>query len=662
MIKKTILYSFLLSTYQLLAVELPAIVVNSSKLDESVLDISKSIDILDEKKLELFEIKDVQNLSSVVPNTYISGIGNRSDRTFTVRGIGNYVAYESSVAMYIDDVAVPFSYGYGALDFNNIENIEFLKGPQGAEFGKGSESGVINVYTKSPTKEFFSEASIGYGAYNTQNYYAHISGPIKDSNLGYSIAVSKSLSDGYSKNVETGSDLDHKDMINFNAKLNYKLNENFDMSLNYLKNKVDDGGTAFKINTKSDIRNIYGESTDDFVKMDNDFLSLKMKYEQDNYKITSITSYAKEEVLKNDYVAISNGLVLDFDVNIEEVSQELRVNYMFENVDLLVGAFYSDKTKFDYKENRKLVAYNLTSVNSLQNPDENIALFSKAKYYMNNNLVLMGGLRYQKTKRSFSRDMNDFGKPPTYAESETTWTHLLPTASISYMPTDRENLYLAYAKGYKPGGYNYRSSDALVPYEPEIVDSFELGYKREKSENFIFNGALFYNIITDSRGVEFSDTLATTVISIDKAHSYGAELEAIYFYEDFLMDAILGYTKSEFDESTLHSDLVGNSNIEIPDITASLGVKYNFLSNYYAKANANYVGSRYYNIENTVKEDGYETFNLSTGYESEDLNIKIYADNLFDKEYVDFMISTPSNNYYHFGAPRVVGFDITKKF
>ncbi len=662
MTKKTLLYIFLFSTYQLLAVELQTITVSSSKLDESVFDISKSIDILDEEKLELFEVKDVQNLSSVVSNTYVSGIGNRSDTTFSVRGIGNYVAYESSVAMYIDDVSVPFSYGYGALDFNNIENIEFIKGPQGTEFGKGSESGVINVYTKSPTKEFFNEASIGYGTYNTQNYYAHISGPIKNSNLGYSIAISKSSSDGYSKNVETNSYLDYRDMINFNVKLEYKPTENFDMTLNYLRNKIDDGGTAFKVNTKSDIRNIYGEETNDFVKMDNNFLSLKMKYKDDNYNITSVTSYTKEEMLKSDYVDISNGLALDFDIDIEEVSQELRVNYMFENVDLLVGAFYSDKIKFNYDESQELLAYSLTSINSLHNPDKNIALFSQVKYYIDDKFILMGGLRYQETTRSFSRYMNNFGQAATDVEAETSWIHLLPTASISYMPTDTENLYFTYAKGYKPGGYNYRSSDALVPYEPEIVDSFELGYKIEKNKNFLFKGVLFYNIITDSRGIRFSDTLATTIINIDKAHSYGVELEATYSLENLSINAIFGYTDSEFIKSTLDSSLEGNSAMEIPDITAALGVKYKLLHNYYVKADAIYVGSRYYNIENTVKEDGYETLNLSTGYESKDLNVKIYADNLLDKKYVDFMISTPSNNYYHFGAPRVIGFNITKKF
>jgi len=67
-------------------------------------------------------------------------------------------------------------------------------------------------------------------------------------------------------------------------------------------------------------------------------------------------------------------------------------------------------------------------------------------------------------------------------------------------------------------------------------------------------------------------------------------------------------------------------------------------------------------MQNTVKEDGYATFNLGAGYKYKNLHVKIYADNLFNKEYVDFMIHTPSNNYYHFGSPRVIGFNISKKF
>jgi outer membrane receptor protein involved in Fe transport len=103
--------------------------VESSKLNTTVLESTHTIDIVDANKTNTLNINSIEDLSSVVPNTNISGIGTRSDRTFTFRGISNYLTYESSVAMYIDDAPVPFSYGYGAVDMKNIKTIEVLKGP-----------------------------------------------------------------------------------------------------------------------------------------------------------------------------------------------------------------------------------------------------------------------------------------------------------------------------------------------------------------------------------------------------------------------------------------------------------------------------------------------------------------------------------------------------
>ncbi|QOY51001.1 TonB-dependent receptor plug domain-containing protein [Candidatus Sulfurimonas baltica] len=142
------------------AIELPVVTIESSKLEETSQESTSTVNIIDKKKLAITSVKSIKDLSSVISNTNISGIGNRSDKTFTIRGISNYVAYESSVAMYIDDVPIPFSYGFGMVDMHNIKTIEVLKGAQGTLFGKGAESGVINIYTNKPTKKFQAKARL----------------------------------------------------------------------------------------------------------------------------------------------------------------------------------------------------------------------------------------------------------------------------------------------------------------------------------------------------------------------------------------------------------------------------------------------------------------------------------------------------------------------
>jgi iron complex outermembrane receptor protein len=653
----TLILLFLVST--VFAVEIPTIIIESSKLDEPVLDSSQTVEILDQKKMDSFHIKDVKDLSSTISNTNISGIGSRTNRTFTFRGISNYVAYESSVAMYIDDAPVPFSFGYGVLDMHNINKIEVLKGPQGTQFGKSAESAVINVYTKPTTKTFQSEASVDIGTYNSKDFYGRISGPMNNEDFSYAFSVSKSSNDGFSENLLTGDRIDDRDLTSFSAKLHYNPSTPWDISLNYTKNKANDGGSAFKSDTKNNPYKIDDKPFDDESTMDTDLLSCIIKYKESDYILTSATSYAKQAVLKHSYASAKKGLFIDLDVDIEEFTQELRLRYSFENVDLLIGSLYSKKLRFDYKENMNFYFYHVNSKNILQNPDENRALFTEIKYWFDSHYAMSAGVRYQETERSFKRNLDSIA-----AESSKKWTHVLPTLSFSYYANDYAHTYFKYAKGYRPGGYNYRAPGTnLVPFEPEITDSFELGHKQKLSSKFSFSGAIFYNDITNHRTVTFDDNLATTVVNAKKAYSYGAELDLSYETEELLLYTSIGVTEAKFKDSDTANTYKNNHLVDVPDMTAAVGATYNLNQNWFVQPSARYMGKRYYDIENTKKEDGYTTVDLSLGYKNlKGFKAVMYVTNLLDKENVDFVIHTPNHNYYHFANPRVFGLKLSKSF
>ena len=654
------------STISALAAELEPIQIESSKLDETFIDSAQTVDIVNRTKIDATQISDVKDLSSIIPNTNISGIGDRLARTFTLRGISNYVTYESSVAMYIDDVAIPFSFGYGVLDWNNIASIEVAKGPQGTQYGKNAESGVISVYTKPISKTFSSEAKIGIGSYNSKEFYGRVSGPVND-NLSYSLSAGKVTRDGFSDNVLTGKSFDDREMNAYSGKLLFRPDSHWDIALNATKISTDDGGTAFKVDTKENPRSVDNEPFNDFSKMDNNLISALVRYHANNYTFTSTTSYAKESVKRNDYVNIPNlgGVVLDFDVNIEEVTQEMRVNYIKNNFDLLVGLFYSDKLNFDYLEKQYLYHVpSISSVNNLENPDENKALFTEFKYTITPRYSVNAGVRFQETKRSFKRDLNLFTQPVTHADVETKWRHVLPCLSFSYYPHENGQLYARYAKGYRPGGYNYRApTTTLVPYEPEIADSYELGYKEMTAEGLTLSSALFYNDISDHRVIVFFNDLSTQTSNSDHAYSYGAELSINYEQADWFIFSALGLTEAKYKNFTSGTkDYSGNHLVDVPDMTLSIGGKYQLNQYLYAQSDIRYMGKRYYNIENTAHESGYETVNIAVGYERDGWKTLVYVNNVFDKKYVDFMIHTPSHDYYHFGDPRVLGIKVSKNF
>jgi iron complex outermembrane receptor protein len=126
-----------------------------------------------------------------------------------IRGVGTSAANagaDNSVQTYVDGVLISgFNGGLQAL--NNIEQIEVDKGPQGTLFGRNTTGGVVNITTKTPTQEFHSDSMVSYGNYNTLSATEYLSGGIT-SNLAADLAAYYSnQSDGWGKNLYTGSDV-----------------------------------------------------------------------------------------------------------------------------------------------------------------------------------------------------------------------------------------------------------------------------------------------------------------------------------------------------------------------------------------------------------------------------------------------------------------------
>jgi len=66
------------------------------------------------------------------------------------------------------------------LEFNNIDRIEVLKGPQGTLFGRNSTGGLINIITADPSQTPTLSAEAGFANYNTSTGSVYASAPVND--------------------------------------------------------------------------------------------------------------------------------------------------------------------------------------------------------------------------------------------------------------------------------------------------------------------------------------------------------------------------------------------------------------------------------------------------------------------------------------------------
>ncbi|MCX7587858.1 TonB-dependent receptor [Phenylobacterium sp. 58.2.17] len=108
------------------------------------------------------------------------------------------------------------------------------------------------------------------------------------------------------------------------------------------------------------------------------------------------------------------------------------------------------------------------------------------------------------------------------------WDAFTGTLGLQWEPDSDTNLYLRYSRGYKAGGWLGSNGLSPDPYaDPEYVNSFELGAKKNIGRSLQVNSALFY---TDYKGFQAPLTVplgtitATQFLNLDAA-IWGLELE-----------------------------------------------------------------------------------------------------------------------------------------
>ena len=78
---------------------------------------------------------------------------------------------------------------------------------------------------------------------------------------------------------------------------------------------------------------------------------------------------------------------------------------------------------------------------------------------------------------------------------EASWSKFTPKVSLSYSWTPDVMTYALWSRGYRGGGFNGRPATmgaATIPYNPETLDNFELGFKSEMLDHRLrLNGSLY---------------------------------------------------------------------------------------------------------------------------------------------------------------------------
>jgi iron complex outermembrane receptor protein len=193
---------------QNLAIE--EIVVTARKRSENLQEVPIAISAIGEETIDRAGIQRAGDFVGLVPNVTLVNTANVGDTQLSIRGIVSTRDAESTFAYVVDGVLStnPNSFNEELFD---IQQIEVLKGPQGALYGRNAVAGAVLVTTKAPTNEFEGRVAGTVGNVGTYRANAMFSGPIIEDTLLGRIAVSTSQTDGFYENIFSNQD----DVVDF---------------------------------------------------------------------------------------------------------------------------------------------------------------------------------------------------------------------------------------------------------------------------------------------------------------------------------------------------------------------------------------------------------------------------------------------------------------
>ena len=146
-------------------------VVSATRLPANPLDVPQSVDVVTRALIQsqgALSLSDaLQNVTGITPHM---GEGRRDQ--VTIRG------FSALNDTYIDGVRDDARY---YRDLSNLEQVEVVKGPAAALFGRGSSGGVVNRVTKKPIFGApLAEVSIVAGSYDRRRVAADVGGAVDD--------------------------------------------------------------------------------------------------------------------------------------------------------------------------------------------------------------------------------------------------------------------------------------------------------------------------------------------------------------------------------------------------------------------------------------------------------------------------------------------------
>ena len=655
------------------------------------------------------KIDNIRDLSGQIPNFSISRVTiSHTTQTYALRGVGESDPIQEPVlAVYVDDVYIPRQIG-SMIEFNDLERIEVLRGPQGTLYGRNSSAGALRVITRDPGDAFRAKADVGLGNYGAVDVRALIEGPLVAGKLAGSLSYIHHERDGVTFDPTLNHDVNRIKLDAYRAKLRWTPTDRLDVQLTVNATRDRSDTRSYVPVVQPTLFRNHRSYSEVEPKQDLDQISgaLRVQYEiNDHLKLKSISSYGGFNLNPVAYDNDGQAALIQKNLihyNDQYATQELQLNGDYGKLTFTSGLFYLHERFFvqrdGYSRRNALPTdpvvtpgnYNFARAHNITNTDA-YAIFGEATYALSDRLSLTGGLRWTNEEKQFTFDnkvLNLAGQVTGQSiagQADKIFSAVTPKLSAQFQWTPDVLQYVTYSKGFKSGGFDNRATRldlASRPFAPENVNTYETGLKTQLFDHRArVNLAVFYNDYKDLQ-VSYSDPAYpgnSVRGNAGKAHTYGVELESdVRVTERLGVQASAGYLFGVYDTyknaGGLGVNADGHRLLNSPRWSLSGGLTYDvppkalgsIPGSIRVGLNAQYQTKTYFSaLQRPQDEAPAQTFlNGTVTWQSPDprWSLQLSGRNLLDTDEPVSVTYTPSTGVFYKNYPDPRTFLITLKY
>ena len=244
--------------------QLEEVVVTARARSESLQDVPATVTAFTENQIRDGGIQRAEDFVYMTPGVTLVNTVEVGDTQLSIRGINGARDGETNFAFIVDGILYTNPSAFNR-EYPDLAQIEVLKGPQGALYGRSAAAGAVIMSTKRPTDEFEALIRGSYGEYSTATGMVSLAGPLGD-NVAGRLTVDYRSTDGFLTNDYLGADVVN-DSENYGVSGRLVFDPSDDLSIDTKLRYAEAEGASIAFNAAFEIPtfvNLFGAGCDVF--------------------------------------------------------------------------------------------------------------------------------------------------------------------------------------------------------------------------------------------------------------------------------------------------------------------------------------------------------------------------------------------------------------